>query len=161
MSLMKGNSPGVTVPPDAQGTGRAGRLSGLIGTTTASAGVLAGLIAFFAASCCALPLIFVILGVGGAWLSIFDVFLGVRIEAVTISAVIVALGWSVFLFRRILQQRQRAAVPPGPPPAPIWRAKIFRLLVLASAFVVSAWLINEYQGDITRSLFELRSWINE
>jgi len=158
---MNSNSPDMADPPDTQGTGWAGRLSGLIGTTTASTGVLAGLIAFFAASCCALPLIFVILGMGGAWLSIFDIFLGVRIEAVTISAVIVALGWSVFLFRRISQQRQRAGLPPDPPPAPLWRSKIFRLLVLASAFVVSAWLINEYQGDITRSLFELRSWINE
>lgn len=158
---MKGNSPDATVPPEIQRTGGASRLSGLIGATTAGTGVLAGLVAFFAASCCALPLIFVILGMGGAWLSIFDVFLGVRIEAVTISAVIVALGWSVFLVRRIAHQRQEAGPSPGSPPVPIWRSKIFRLLTLASAFVVSAWLINEYQGDITRSLFELRSWINE
>jgi len=155
---MDGNTQEAMIAPASDDPGRLqGRLSRLLGIASAGTGLLAGLVAFFAASCCALPLIFVILGMGGAWLSIFDVLLGIRIEAVTVSAVIVALGWMVFLAQRFLRRRREG----GSTPPSLWRGRVFRLLVLASTLVAGAWLINEFQGDITRSLFELRAWVNE
>lgn len=129
-----------------------------VSATAATGGLITGLLAFFAASCCALPLIFVILGMGGAWLSVFDVFLGYREETVALAAAAVAAGWGVYGWRRIRARRR-----PGPRVASGRPARLGRtgiLLISATGLVIGAWLINLYQGDITRSLFELRSWLN-
>lgn len=130
-----------------------------LGLLTSSGSLFAGALAFFAASCCVLPLIFVILGVGGAWLSVFDVFLGYRIEAVEMGALTVLAGWAVHVL--LYWRRRRIAGDAARTLRGLSKTGGFRALVVATALVFGAWLINTYQGELTRSLFELRAWLNE
>ena len=131
-----------------------GRVAGL----AAGGGLVAGLVAFFAASCCALPLAFVILGLGGAWLAVFDALLVYRTEAVGLAVGAIVAGWSIFAWQRLRSAARCRAT--GACARPLGRLWSFRLLVAASLLAVAAWQINVFQGDITRTLIELRSWLN-
>ncbi|MDF1720400.1 MAG: hypothetical protein P1U65_06990 [Minwuia sp.] len=44
----------------------------IFGTTISWAGPSTAIIAFLAAACCVLPMVFVALGLGGAWLAVLD-----------------------------------------------------------------------------------------
>lgn len=116
---------------------------------TAGGGFLVGLIAFFTAGCCAFPLIFVILGVGGAWLSVFDELLLYRDWFLIPAALFIAVGWLHLAWRRM-------SVGPW-----VVRKRTIVILCAGTFLVALAWVFAEFQGDITRSLFELRAYLRE
>lgn len=106
-----------------------GLLSGL--------GLMAGLAALAGASCCALPLVLAMLGLGGAWLASFSLFIVFRPYIISAALLIIAIGWLLAL-RRTSTARTRLA------------------LGVATALVCGALLISEYEPEITRYLVSLR-----
>lgn len=127
-------------------------------TRVAAAGsALTSVAAFLTASCCAFPLIFVILGLGGAWLSIFDALLPYRYYFITPALVAVGLSWGLLLIQRY--RTGRACRTDGVCARPATSRFAFRMLAVSTVLVIGAVLISEYQGDVTRSLFELRQWL--
>jgi mercuric ion transport protein len=137
--------------PSAATDGPAARL-------LAGGGLLASLGAFLSAACCALPLIFVILGLGGAWLAIFDEMLLYREWLLGPAALAVRAGWGWLAWQRF---RPAAACAGDAACAAPTRRRFSVIALRAATFlVVGAWLMTEYQGTITASLFELRSWLD-
>lgn len=67
--------------------------------TVASLGVLGSVAAFFAGLCCILPMIFLIAGLGGAWIAIFGKVAAIAYFALCSSVFLVAIGWAIAIRR--------------------------------------------------------------
>lgn len=98
------------------------------------------------ASCCAWPIILVILGIGGAWLSIFDVFFAYRLWFLVPAFTLISIvwGWVFFRVKRKLPVRRL----------------VYRSL-FATILIIFAVLISENQGVIIKNLFELKWYLSE
>jgi mercuric ion transport protein len=116
-------------------------------------GALLGIGALATATCCALPIVLATLGLGGAWLSLFDSLAAYRGYVLAAALAIVGAGWVAFLHRR--RAVTRACIAEGCAPPPRRRATVV-LLSTATGLIVAAWLAAEYQGPITQWLFALR-----
>ncbi|NRG19236.1 hypothetical protein HPQ64_16215 [Rhizobiales bacterium] len=98
----------------------------------ASLGVLGSVVAFFAGLCCFLPMIFLIAGLGGAWIAIFGKVAAIVYFALCSSLVLVAIGWFIAIRRGS---------------APAMRKKLILasvLTVLAAVLVFNETALNDY-----------------
>ena len=136
-------------PPKA-GQGR--DLADRGGFWTAMASVVAGLGAFATASCCVLPLAFVTFGLGGTWLSTFDALFAYRETFQTAALSAIGAGWAALAWHML--RRRDCRIGRCAPRRTPWASLLG--LVLATGLLAGSWLVVDYQGDITRWLFELR-----
>ena len=100
-------------------------------------GLIAAIAAVVGASCCALPLALAWLGLAGAWLANFGIFVVYRPYVNAFAIIVIALGWVIAL-------RRRAS------------ARTLIVLGIASILVVAALLIAHYETELTRYLIALR-----
>ncbi len=63
-------------------------------------GLGAALLAFFTALCCVLPMVFIIAGLGGAWVAVFGKVAAFSAYMIGVSLILVAAAWYVALRRR-------------------------------------------------------------
>lgn len=120
-----------------------------LGTSLSWAGPSTAIMAFLAAACCVLPMVFVALGLGGAWLSVLDMPLFYRTELQVLSLLLLGLGWAVFLWRqrhRLLATRRLDRR----------GQRTFIVLVIGSLIVAASFAVWEYQGWIRAMLMEVR-----
>lgn len=95
----------------------------------ANAGILGSVVALFAAACCVLPMVMMLLGLGGSWLAVFGAVAGVSQYIAAASAILVAAAWSIAIRRGGSHGSRGTRV----------------VLVSATVLVVAAWvlLLNE------------------
>ena len=86
---------------------------------------------------CALPLALAWVGLAGAWLANFGIFVAYRPYVTAFAIIIIALGWATAL-------RRRASV------------RALMVLGVASILVVTASLIGHYEIELTHYLIVLR-----
>ena len=120
----------------------------------ASGGLLVSIGAFATASCCALPLVFVLFGLGGAWLSIFDTFFEYRMYFLVPALLAVGIGWGLFVRKKLVVQPEACEVD-GVCAKPSTDRFTVIVLSVSTVLVLGAYLIAEYQGLVTRFLFSL------
>ncbi len=94
----------------------------MAGDTLAKTGIMGSILALVSAVCCVLPLVLILLGLGGAWLSIFGAIAAAAYYVVGVTAVIIAIGWFAAIRRHATQ-------------------RTYRLLFLGSALTLIAWLV--------------------
>ena len=114
-------------------------------TTTRDAGNrallgLATVFALFSATCCVLPIGLSIIGIGGAWLTIFAPFTEYRALILVFVAVIVGFAW-LRLFRRYQCGQVR-------------KSALF-LAVLATLALIASLSAPYWEGDATRALWAI------
>jgi mercuric ion transport protein len=100
-------------------------------------GLTLALAAFIGASCCALPLLLASLGLAGAWIANLELFVVYRAFLIVAALVLIALGWTIALQRRA-------------------SGRTFVVLGLATATVLAAMAVTQYEGEISRYLVSLR-----
>ncbi|MFT4959142.1 MAG: mercuric ion transport protein [Paracoccaceae bacterium] len=88
------------------------------------------------AVCCILPMTFMLFGVGGAWLAVFGKIAGASVAVLTVSAILIGLGWVMALLR-----------------GTAWRQKW--LLGSATALTGLAWLVYLNETKINMQLIEI------
>ncbi len=121
----------------------------ILGMSIYWSGPSTAIIAFLAAVCCVLPMAFVALGLGGAWLSVLDMPLVYRTQLQTLSLLLLGLGWAVFFWRqrqsllkgqRLDRRGQRTLL----------------ILVLGTLIVAASFAVWEHQGWIRSMIMEAR-----
>ena len=85
------------------------------------AGMGVSVVAFFTALCCILPMVFILVGLGGAWMAVFGKIAALSPYAIGVSAVFVVTAWLVALRRKA--------------------AGTWGFLVSATVLTLAAWLI--------------------
>ena len=100
-------------------------------------GLAAAVAALIGASCCALPLLLASVGLAGAWIANLGVFVAYRPYITASALVVISLGW-VLAFRRRPSRR------------------VLVVLGCATALVLVALAVAEYEPQITRYLVSLR-----
>lgn len=63
-------------------------------------------VALGVATCCILPMTFMLFGLGGSWLAVFGDIAGASIPVLTISAVLIGLGWITAIMRGAVWQQK-------------------------------------------------------
>ncbi len=88
------------------------------------------------AACCILPMTFMLFGVGGSWLAIFGNIAGASIPVLTISAILIGIGWVLALMHGTAGQQK-------------W--------ILGGATVLTgvAWIVYLNQAAINTQLIEM------
>ena len=51
------------------------------------------------ALCCVLPMTFMLVGLGGSWLAVFGTIAGYSMPVLTLSAILIAIGWGIAVQR--------------------------------------------------------------
>ena len=108
----------------------------MAGNTLARTGLFGSFLSLVAAACCVLPLVFIILGFGGAWLSVFGVIAAGAYYVVAATAAIIVLGFYIAI-------RRQAS------------GRTYGLLFLGAALTVVAWLVILNETVINSFLIEL------
>lgn len=72
--------------------------------------VAASFLAFFSAACCVLPMAFMVVGLGGSWLSLIGAFSTVALYLIVLSVVFIAGAWVFAIHNGVAQQIKRALV---------------------------------------------------
>jgi len=101
---------------------------------------LATVFALFSATCCVLPIGLSIIGIGGAWLTVFAPFTQYRAFILIVVAIIVGLAW-LRLIRRYRCGRVRKSA---------LALTIFATLALVASVSAPYW-----EGDATRALWAI------
>lgn len=99
-------------------------------------GLPLSLLALGVAVCCILPMTLMLLGLGGAWLAVFGKIAGASIPVLTVSAILIGIGWGAALLRGTAGQQK-------------W------LLGSATALTGLAWLVYLNEADINMQLIEM------
>ncbi len=115
-------------------------VTGIVGGT----GVLAGVGAIVSTSCCALPIALSMAGVGGMWVRALPQFAFYRDGLVSMSALLVALGWVLALWKR----RRRACAARG--------RSTLGLLFVSTAFLTLSLTAGWWDPQVLRLLASAR-----
>ena len=101
-----------------------------------SIGLPFSFLALGVAACCILPMTLMLVGLGGSWLAIFGTIARASIPVLTVSALLIGLGWALAVLRGIA-----------------WRQK----WVLGGATVLTglAWVIYLNEASINMQLIEM------
>lgn len=100
-------------------------------------GLIAAIAAFVGASCCVLPLVLASVGLAGAWIASLEVFVIYRRPITAIALIVIAVGWWIAFRRRSS-----------------WSTVV--ALGCASVLVLSALVLMNYEGQITRYVLSVR-----
>jgi hypothetical protein len=87
-------------------------------------------------ACCILPMTLMLFGLGGSWLAVFGTIAGASVPILTVSAILISLGWLVAISRGVA-----------------WRQKC----VLGGATFLTglAWIVYLNEANINMQLIEL------
>lgn len=64
-------------------------------------GVVGSAVAFVTAVCCILPVVLMMIGLGGSWLAVFGVIADAGYHVAAVSAILLAAGWIIAVRRRV------------------------------------------------------------
>ena len=101
---------------------------------------LATIFALFSATCCVLPIGLSIIGIGGAWLTVFAPFTEYRTLILVVVAVIVGIAW-LRLFRRYRSGQVNTSA--------------LVLTVIATLALIASLSAPYWEGDATRALWAI------
>ena len=101
---------------------------------------LAAILALFSATCCVLPIGLSIIGIGGAWLTVFAPFTEYRALILVVVAVIVGWAWFRLLRRYQCGQMRKSALV---------------LTVIATFALIASLSAPFWEGDATRALWAI------
>ena len=104
--------------------------------TLAKVGVAGSFLSFLSAICCVLPLLFILVGLGGAWVGVFGAVASAGYYLVGATALVLLVS----LFNAIGKQEGRRA---------------YALIFLGIALTLVAWLIIANEGAINSALINL------
>lgn len=99
-------------------------------------GLPASFLAIGVAVCCILPMTFMLLGLGGSWLAVFGKIAGASVPVLTMSAILIGIGWVLAISRGAASQQK-------------W------LLGGATALTGLAWLVYLNEATINTQLIEM------
>lgn len=102
-----------------------------------SLGLVAAIAAFVGASCCVLPLVLASGGLAGVWIASLEIFVVYRRPITAVAYIVIAVGWWIAFRRRSSRGT-------------------FVILGCATALVLAALVLTEYEGQITRYVVSLR-----
>ena len=104
--------------------------------TLARVGLAGSILSLVSAVCCVLPLLFIMLGLGGAWVSIFGTMAAAGYYLLGATALVLVVA----LFSAIRDQD---------------RVDVYALIFLGVVLTLVAWLIIANEGSINSALIEL------
>jgi mercuric ion transport protein len=104
--------------------------------TLATAGLAGAILSLVSAICCVLPLLFIILGLGGAWLAVFGTVAAAGYYILGVTALILVVA----LFTAIRGQA---------------RVRAYALIFVGTVLTLLAWLILANERAINDILIEL------
>lgn len=102
----------------------------------------ATIFALFSATCCVLPIALSIIGLGGAWMTVFAPFTQYRPVILIVVALVVALAWWRLLRRYQCGQMRKSAL---------------ALTTIATLALIASLSAPYWEGDATRALWSV--WV--
>ena len=104
--------------------------------TLARVGVAGAILSLISAVCCVLPLVFIIIGLGGAWVGVFGSLAAAGYYLVAATALVLVMA----LFNAIRSQD---------------RVRTYVLIFVGAVLTLVAWLVLANEGAINSVLIEL------